>query len=86
MIEYQKRNNDLHYYFVYLSDYANSYEAWSENSEELERRNETRVINMVFRKISNKIKALNIYKFADRIDALRDYMFNPVDEEVNEEN
>ena len=48
MIEYQKRNNDLHYFFVYLSDYANSYEAWSEDSEELERRNETRVINMVF--------------------------------------
>jgi len=48
LIEYQRRNNGLHYYFVYLSDYSNSYEAWSEQSTELERRNETRAINMVF--------------------------------------
>ena len=48
LIEYQKRNNGLHYYFVYLSDYTSSYEAWSDHSPELERRNETRVINMVF--------------------------------------
>ena len=48
LIEYQRRSNGLHYYFVYLSDYSNSYEAWSEQSTELERRNETRAINMVF--------------------------------------
>ncbi|MBR2345566.1 MAG: hypothetical protein IKA71_07275 [Lentisphaeria bacterium] len=30
LIEYQRRSNGLHYYFVYLSDYSNSYEAWSE--------------------------------------------------------
>ena len=48
LIEYQRRDNGLHYYFVYLSDYSNSYEAWSEQSMELERRNETRAINMVF--------------------------------------
>ena len=48
LIEYQKRTGDLHYYFVYLSDYANSYEAWSEQNSELERKNETRAINMVF--------------------------------------
>lgn len=48
LIEYQRRNNGLHYYFVYLSDYSNSYEAWSDESAELERRNETRAINMVF--------------------------------------
>ena len=48
LIEYQRRNNGIHYYFVYLSDYSNSYEAWSEYGAELERRNEIRVINMVF--------------------------------------
>ena len=48
LIEYQRRSNGLHYYFVYLSDYSNSYEAWSEQGSELERRDETRVINMVF--------------------------------------
>ena len=48
LIEYQRRSNGLHYYFVYLSDYSNSYEAWSDESAELERRNETRAINMVF--------------------------------------
>ena len=48
LIEYQRRSNGLHYYFVYLSDYSNSYEAWSEQGTELERRDETRVINMVF--------------------------------------
>ena len=48
LIEYQRRSNGLHYYFVYLSDYSNSYEAWSEQSTKLECRNETRAINMVF--------------------------------------
>lgn len=48
LIEYQKRTDGLHYYFVYLSDYANSYEVWSEEKPGLERKNETRVINMVF--------------------------------------
>ena len=48
LIEYQKRTGNLHYFFVYLSDYANSYEAWSEHGCELERRDESRAINMVF--------------------------------------
>jgi len=48
LIEYQKRTGNLHYFFVYLSDYANSYEAWSEHGCELEHRNESRAINMVF--------------------------------------
>lgn len=48
LIEYQRRSNGIHYYFVYLSDYSNSYEAWSEQGAELERKNEIRVINMVF--------------------------------------
>ena len=48
LIEYQRRNNGLHYYFVYLSDYSNSYETWSEQGAELELKNETRVISMVF--------------------------------------
>ena len=48
LIEYQRRNNGIHYYFVYLSDYSNTYEAWSDQSAELEQRKETRVINMVF--------------------------------------
>lgn len=33
---------------------------------------DNRVINMVFKKVSNKIKALNIYKFSDKIDELRE--------------
>ena len=48
LIEYQRRTADLHYFFVYLSDYANSYEAWSDHGTELERRDESRAINMVF--------------------------------------
>lgn len=48
LIEYQKRTGNLHYFFIYLSDYANSYEAWSEHGCELERRDESRAINMVF--------------------------------------
>lgn len=48
LIEYQRRTSNLHYYFVYLSDYANSYETWSEHGCELERRDESRAINMVF--------------------------------------
>lgn len=47
LVEYQKRTEHLHYYFIYLSDYANSYELWSENTNELECRNECRPINMV---------------------------------------
>ena len=65
MIEYQRRNNDLHYYFVYLSDYANSYEAWSENSGELEHRNETRVINMVFA-YDERFGALDTYNLGGK--------------------
>lgn len=48
LIEYQRRTGNLHYFFVYLSDYANSYEAWSEHGCELKRRDESRTINMVF--------------------------------------
>ncbi len=48
IVEYQARSTSLHYYFVYLSDYANSYETWSENSCELENHSESRTINMVF--------------------------------------
>ena len=33
---------------------------------------ENRVINMIFKKVSNKIKSLNIYKFSDKIDELRE--------------
>ena len=32
---------------------------------------ENRVVNMVFRKVSNKIKKLNTYKFSDKIEELR---------------
>ncbi|MBQ3045906.1 MAG: hypothetical protein IJO03_09660 [Clostridia bacterium] len=45
---------------------------------------ENRVINMVFRKVSNKIKALNIYKFSDKIDELRALIVTPADETAAE--
>ncbi len=48
LIEYQKRNSSLHYYFVYLSDYVKSYEAWNDDDYSLESKNESRAISMVF--------------------------------------
>ena len=45
---------------------------------------DNRVINMVFRKVSNKIKALNIYKFSDKIDELRALIVTPADETAAE--
>lgn len=47
LIDYQKRTENLHYYFIYLSDYANSYETWNENACCLEYRNESRPLHMV---------------------------------------
>ena len=46
------------------------------NEDEAMRKNtvihENKVVNMVFKKVSNKIKALNTFGFAAKIDALRD--------------
>ena len=48
------------------------------NVNDVMRKNSTlednRVINMVFRKVSNKIKALNTYRFNDKIAELRKLM------------
>ena len=33
--------------------------------------NDNRVVNMVFRKVSNKIKKLNTFKFDEKIEELR---------------
>lgn len=48
LVEYQRRTEHLHYYFVYLSDYANSYDFWRDDSCELESKSVSRPINMVF--------------------------------------
>ncbi len=56
---------------LFIDNFNN--DAYNENDEM--RKNsvisENRVINMVFRKVSNKLKKLNIYKFAEKIEELR---------------
>ena len=49
------------------NDEYNVDEAMRKNTE----LSDNRVINMVFRKVSNKLKTLNTFKFSDKIDELR---------------